>query len=53
MSDKKPLEPLIPIDKLKGVVSKLLTVSKDEIEKAEAERPKRAKRKAAQPTNSP
>lgn len=38
---KKPLEPLIPLDDLKQVVAKLIAVPKDEIEKAEAKRPKR------------
>jgi hypothetical protein len=38
---KKPLEPLIPLDKLKGVVAGLLAVPKDKIDKAEAERVKR------------
>lgn len=41
MSEKKPLEPLIPLDKLKEVVSKIVSVPKEQIDKDEAERPKR------------
>lgn len=47
---KKPLAPLIPLDDLKKVLSKIVAVPKAEIEKAEAkkaepERPKRKRRK--------
>jgi hypothetical protein len=38
---KEPLKPLIPLDELKKVVQGLVRVSKDEIDKAEANRPKR------------
>lgn len=38
---KKPLEPLIPLDDLKNVVKGLIAVPKDELDRAEAERPKR------------
>jgi hypothetical protein len=36
---KKPLEPLIPLDKLKNVVAGLLAVPKDKIEKPEPKKP--------------
>ncbi|HEV3155369.1 MAG TPA: hypothetical protein VGZ02_16280 [Candidatus Baltobacteraceae bacterium] len=36
---------LIPLDELKKVVGQILTVSKAEIDKAEAERPKRKRTK--------
>lgn len=49
---KKPLEPLIPLDNLKQVVRGLIRVPKDEIDKAEAERPKRAKSKAIAPSDT-
>jgi hypothetical protein len=45
---KKQFDPntkLIPLDQLKSVVQALIAVPKDEIEKAEAERPKRKRRK--------
>jgi len=42
---KKPLEPLIPLDELKNVVSKLIAVSKDTPEKAKAERSRRKRGK--------
>jgi hypothetical protein len=38
---KEPLQPLIPLDSLREKLKALLTVSKDEIDKVEAERPKR------------
>jgi hypothetical protein len=41
MKDQKPLEPLIPLDKLKSVVTGLLRVPKDAIDKADAERERR------------
>lgn len=43
MSKKKPLEPLIPLDELKNVVKGLIAVPKEQIDKAELERPKRKK----------
>jgi hypothetical protein len=49
MKDPKPLEPLIPLDQLKSVVTGLLRVPKDALEKAEAEREKRASPKKKQP----
>lgn len=52
MSDKKRLEPLIPLDDLKKVVSGLLRVPKDEIDKIEAERPKRKRTKTQPPKSS-
>ncbi len=45
MFSKKPLEPLIPLDDLKQVVAKLITVPKGEIEKAETKRLKRKRAK--------
>jgi hypothetical protein len=36
-----PLEPLIPLDRLKQVVQAIARVPKDAIEKADADRPKR------------
>jgi hypothetical protein len=42
---KKPLEPLIPLDKLKGVVAGLLAVPKDKIDKPQVEREKQPPRK--------
>jgi len=36
---KKPLEPLIPLDKLKGVVAGLLAVPKDKIEDTAPSKP--------------
>ncbi len=44
---KKPLEPLIPLVDLKQVLAKLVLVPKDEIEKAEAQRPKRKRKPRA------
>jgi hypothetical protein len=41
MSEKKPLEPLIPLDQLKSVVAKIAHVPKDTVEKIVPERPKR------------
>jgi hypothetical protein len=44
---KKQFDPdtkLIPLDDLKRVVQGLIAVPKDEIDKAEAERPKRKRR---------
>ena len=41
MKEPKPLQPLIPLDRLKKVVRDLLGVSKADIDKAEADRLKR------------
>ena len=43
MAEPKKLEPLIPLDELKKVVRGLIHVPKDEIDKAEADRPKRSR----------
>jgi hypothetical protein len=44
---KKQLEPLIPLDDLKSVVKGLMAVPKSEIDKAEAERPRRKRGKSS------
>jgi hypothetical protein len=41
MPEKMPPKPLIPLEDLKKVIQGLLRVPKAELDKAEAERPKR------------